>query len=137
MGTRLVGSGWQDCRKAPYSSERSCGDLRGPWELFGQLRDETAPCDDLDTVALVDKALGDLATFWSPLGRADAGAALACLAFLIYDAERRLWDAVADAQDQGYTWDEIADRLMRSAGSVQDRYGGYTRWRKSHRGEHG
>jgi hypothetical protein len=114
------------------NSWRSCGlvdDDLG--ELSGPLGDETAPCDDLDTVALVDKAVADLAAFWSPASRADAGAVLSCLVFLVFEAESRLWDAVADARHQGYTWDEIADRLGKSAHSVQERYGGYTRWRNS------
>ncbi|MDQ1394206.1 MAG: hypothetical protein QOF30_3183, partial [Acidimicrobiaceae bacterium] len=41
------------------------------------------------------------------------------------------WDAVADARDQGYTWDEIADRLATSVSTARRRYAAYSHWRNT------
>jgi hypothetical protein len=41
-----------------------------------------------------------------------------------------LWDAVADARDQGYTLDEMSDRLATSVTTARRRYSAYTTWRK-------
>jgi hypothetical protein len=93
------------------------------------------PLDELlayeDTVTVVESAIAELATFWSPLGLADAAAALSCLGFLAHEAERRLWDAVADARGQGHSWDEVASRLGRDAPGVEQCYGTYADWRQA------
>jgi hypothetical protein len=124
------GSGLPECGKTSCNAECSCDGLPGPWEFCDPRRDETEiPYTDPDTVALIDEAVDDLDAFRCPLGRGDAGAILSCLVSLIDEAQSRMWDAVADARDQDYTWDEIADRLAGTARSVRRRYAAYTRWR--------
>jgi hypothetical protein len=130
-------SGLPECEKVSCNSECSCEGLAGPWEFSDPLRDKTAiPYTDSDTIALIDEAVDDLVALRCPLGRGDAGAVLSCLVSLIDEAESRLWDGVADARDQDYTWDEIADRLARTARAVRRRYADYTRWRRSFGSEH-
>lgn len=91
-------------------------------------------CGGLGTVDVFDKAVSELAEYWSPLGLGDAGAALSCLAFLVDQAERHLWDVVADARDEGHSWQDIAGRLARPAPSVEGCYTYYASWRRATRG---
>jgi hypothetical protein len=98
--------------------------------------DELLPLDGQDTVTVVEGTVAELATFWSPFGLADAAAALSCLGFLAHEAERRLWDAVADARQQGCSWEEIASRLCREAGGVEQRYAAYAQCRKAEKAIH-
>lgn len=79
---------------------------------------------------LVEALLRELARFWSPLGPADAGAVLSSIWFLTYEADRLSWDAVADARERGYSWDEVAERLHGDALEVERRYGCYWHWRE-------
>jgi hypothetical protein len=125
------GSGFSGWGKG-WGSFGGCGEEPGdPWEFSDPRRDETAiPYTDSNTIALIDDALDSLVVFRCPLGRGDGGAAVSCLVSLIEEARSRLWDAVADAKDQGYTWDDIAERLSGTAGSARRRYGGYTSWRR-------
>lgn len=115
----------------------SCGDpacsceLGSPWSLGGLRRDKTAiPSTDAYTIALIDDTVEFLVVVRGG-GIGDAGAALSCLVSLIGEADSRLADVVADARDQGYTWDDIADRLAASASGARRRYAGYARWRRS------
>lgn len=105
------------------------GDL---WGLSCPPRDETAfPSTDADVaITLIDDAIGSLVLSRGGVP-GDDGAALSCLVSLISETESRLVDAVADAKDQDYTWDEIADRLATSTATARRRYAGNTRWRKS------
>jgi hypothetical protein len=120
-----------ESEKTWCSYECSCSGLLDPWEASDSRRGGTAvPYTGPDTTALVDEAVDDLVASRCPLGPDDAGAALSCLVSLIEEAESRLWDAVADARDQDYTWDEVADRLARTARSARRRYASYTRWRR-------
>ncbi|MDQ1426767.1 MAG: hypothetical protein QOK39_243 [Acidimicrobiaceae bacterium] len=52
------------------------------------------------------------------------------LVSLAGEANGMLWDAVADARDQGYTLDEMSDRLATSVTTARRRYSAYTTWRK-------
>jgi hypothetical protein len=61
----------------------------------------------------------------------DAGPTISVLVSLAVEAESRVWDAVADARDRGYSWDQIASRLCISVAAARRRYAGYTRWRMS------
>jgi hypothetical protein len=60
----------------------------------------------------------------------DAGAAVSVFVSLAAEAAGRLDDAVADARDQGYTWDQIADRLATSNSTARRRYAVYASWRR-------
>jgi hypothetical protein len=66
------------------------------------------------------------------MGLGDAGATVSDLVSLAGVADGLLWDAVSDARDQGYTWDEISDRLATSVTTARRRYGAYTTWRRTH-----
>jgi hypothetical protein len=102
------------------------------WEQHDPRRDRTAiPYTDRDTHALIDQAAYLLTIFRAPMSFGDAGAAVSVLVSLAVEAEDRLHDAVADARDQGYTWDEIADRLNTSATTARRRYRAYTNWRRT------
>lgn len=107
-------------------------ELGGRWEFSDPRRDDTAiPYTDADTVGVVDGAVDLLVVFRCPLGLGDAGAVLSCLVSLIAEADGRLADAVADARDQGYGWDDIAARLAIGVATARRRYGAYCRWRAS------
>jgi hypothetical protein len=93
--------------------------------------DRTAiPSTDDDTVYLINEAVKNLTIFRAgELG--DAGATVSVLASLITEAEYQLNDAVAAARDQGYTWDQIGDRLQVSATTTRRRYRDYALWKNS------
>ncbi|MDQ6783150.1 MAG: hypothetical protein M3063_06865 [Actinomycetota bacterium] len=59
----------------------------------------------------------------------DAGARVSCLLSLAVEADDRLHDAVADARDQRYSWDDIAQRLATSTTTARRRFAGYARIR--------
>jgi hypothetical protein len=106
--------------------------LAHPWEGSDPRRDRTAiPYTDDETSALIDEAVYTLTTLRAPMSSGDAGAAVSVLVSLAVEAEGRLPDAVADARDQGYTWDEIADRLNTSVTTARRRYTAYTNWRRT------
>lgn len=86
------------------------------------------PSIDEQTLALVADAVESLVCSRGS-GPGDAGAALAALASLIAEAQSRLPDAVADARERDYTWEEIAARLAATASTVGRRYREYARWR--------
>ena len=91
--------------------------------------DHTAiPATDCTTAALIDGAVAEL------IGRRngrtdDAGALVSCLLSLATEADDRLHDAVADARDQRYSWDEIAQRLATSTTTARRRFAAYARMR--------
>jgi len=86
------------------------------------------PYVDHDTLALVDRAVESLV--WSRgSGHGDAGAALSCLASIIAEAQSQLPDAVANAREHDYTWEEIAEHLASTAPTARRRYSAYARWR--------
>jgi hypothetical protein len=89
------------------------------------------PYTDEVTRLLIDLAIETLAGLRSPLGARDPGARLSCLLSLCGEADGGLPDAVADARDHGYGWDDIAMRLASTPAAVRRRYSAYTRWRAS------
>jgi hypothetical protein len=102
----------------------------GPWALRDPRRDHTAiPFTDADTQNLIDQAVDTLVIYRCPLGLGDAGATVSALVSLIAEADGRLADAVADARDQHYTWDDIASRLATTTTTARRRYAAYTQWR--------
>lgn len=107
-------------------------ELGRPWEFNDPRHDYTAiPYTSTETVGLIDGAVEALVAFRCPLGPGDAGAALSCLVSLIAEADSRLADAVADARDQDFGWDDIAARLAVTVAAARRRYGPYCRWRAS------
>jgi hypothetical protein len=105
-------------------------DPDGPWAFSDPRRDHTAiPFTDADTQALIDRAVDSLVIFRCPMGLGDAGATVSALVSLIAEADGRLADAVADARDQDYTWDDIASRLATTTTTARRRYAVYTRRR--------
>lgn len=88
------------------------------------------PYTDADTRLLIDQAVDTLATLRNPAGRGDAATVVSVLVSLAGQADDRLHDAVADARDQGYTWEQIADCLATSVSTARRRYRAYTTWRK-------
>lgn len=100
----------------------------GPWDMADPRRDcSTIPYTDSDTRALVDEFVDTLVIFRCPMGLGDAGATASVLVSLEAEIASRLPDAVADARDQGYTWDEIAMRLATTVSAARHRYGAYAR----------
>ena len=93
--------------------------------------DRTAlPATDATTAELIDAAVATLIRCRH--GRPDdAGAAVSALVSLAAEAEARLDDAVADARQQGCTWDQIAERLASTVPTARRRYAAYTRWRNT------
>jgi hypothetical protein len=100
------------------------------WQQNDPRRDRTAiPYTDDNTYHLIDEAAYILTIFRAPMSFGDAGAAVSVFVSLAAEAAGRLHDAVADARDQGYTWDQIADRLATSESSARRRYAAYATWR--------
>jgi hypothetical protein len=107
-------------------------DLDRPWELDDPGRDRTLmPYIDADTAAVLERAVMTLVLLRAPMWLGDAGPAISVLVSIAYEADSLLFEAVADARDQGYSWDQIADRLATSLATARRRYGAYTRWRAS------
>ena len=87
--------------------------------------DHTAiPATDCVTAALIDGAVAELVR-WRHGCPDDAGARVAALVSLAVEADDRLHDAVADARDQRYSWDDIAQRLATSTATARRRFADY------------
>ena len=117
---------------APY--EQLCWDdeTGSPWNFSDPRRNETAiPYTNNDTATLIHQAVVTLTIYRAPLGLGDAGATISVLVSLAAEADGQLWDAVADAHDQGYTWDQIADRIATSDTTARRRFAAYTKWRNT------
>jgi hypothetical protein len=100
-------------------------------ELVDPRRDRALfPYTDECTAALVDEAVTCLVLMRAPMLLGDAGPAISVLVSLATEAEDRLFEAVASAREQGYTWDEIASRLGCSADTARRRYSPYGRQRR-------
>lgn len=97
---------------------------------YGTCTEEALDWDGPDAAEVVGAVVGELATFWSPLGPADARALLSSLCFVAYEADRLLWDAVSDARERGYGWGEVAGRLHADAVEVERHYAAYCHWRE-------
>ena len=114
----------------------SCA-VGGGWPFHDRVCDRVArPYVDDETAALVERAVESLVCGRGS-GSGDAGAALSCLTSLIIEALRWLPDAVADAREQDYSWDEIARRLATTASCACRRFGPYGRGRVPAAGEAG
>lgn len=91
--------------------------------------DRTAvPATDCVTGALIDGAVAELVR-WRNGCPDDAGARVSALVSLAVEADDRLHDAVADARDQRYSWDDIAERLATSNTTARRRFADYARVR--------
>ncbi|MGH2669157.1 MAG: hypothetical protein ACRDH5_08605 [bacterium] len=102
----------------------------GPWAFTDPRHDRSIiPYTDDDTVALIDDAVESLVLLRSPMHLGDAAATISALVSLAAEADSRIPDAVADARDQGHSWDTIADRLATTVATARRRYAAYTRWR--------
>jgi hypothetical protein len=103
----------------------------GPWDMSDPRRDHTTiPYTDADTEALVDELVDTLIIFRCPMGLGDAGATVSVLASLEAEIAFRLPEAVADARDQSYTWNEIAMRLAITVSAARHRYAAYAQSRR-------
>ena len=104
----------------------------GPWEFVDPRQDRALfPYTDECTVVLVDEAVTSLVLMRAPMLLGDAGPAISVLVSLATEAEQLLFEAVASAREQGYTWGEIAGRLACSAPTARRRYALYSRQRAS------
>ncbi|MGH9001729.1 MAG: hypothetical protein ACRDYV_01245 [Acidimicrobiia bacterium] len=105
-------------------------DALSPWAFTDPRRSHSAiPYTDADTIALVDQAIESLVLMRSPMELGDAGTTISALVSLIVEADSRLPDAVADARDQGHTWDDIANRLATATTTARRRYATHARRR--------
>jgi len=114
--------------------EQLCWDdeTGSPWNFNDPRRNETAIAyTNNDTAVLIREAAVTLTIFRAPMGLGDAGATVSVLVSLAAEADGQLWEAVADAHDQGYTWDQIADRLATSVTAARRRFAAYTKWRNT------
>lgn len=110
----------------------SVPDLDRPWELCDPRRDRTlCPYMGADTAEIIDRAVDALVVLRAPMWLGDPGPTLSVLVSLAGEADGRLYDAVADARDQSYSWDQIAGRLATSVATARRRYAGYSRWRRA------
>lgn len=104
-------------------------DLCRAWEAGDPRRDRTlVPYADCDTARVVQEAVAQLVVLRAPMWSGDAAAAISVLVSVAAEAESLLFDVVAEARDQGYSWERIAWRLATSAGTARRRYGAYARW---------
>lgn len=84
---------------------------------------------DDDSARVIDQAVEHLSLCRSPLNRGDGALGLHVLVSLINQAQALVPDAVADAVDQGHTWDEVAAQLGTTPGVARRRYGRHYRER--------
>lgn len=103
-------------------------DDTGRWHFV--VTDRTIePYRDDDTVELVDDLVDSLIICRCG-STADAGAQLSVIASLTAELDARLPEAIFEARDQDYTWNEIARRLAMPESSIRHRYGDYVTCRK-------
>ena len=103
----------------------------GSWNMTDSRWDRAAiPYTDADSETLVDELVDTLVIFRCPMGLGAAGPTISVLASLEAEISFRLPDAVADACDQGYTWEQIATRLATTASAARHRYAAYVRSRR-------
>ena len=95
----------------------------GPWAATDpRRRYPSSPLVDDESEAVLVVAVNDLILLRSPMWAEDAGATLHALASLPGQIQAWLPDAVADARDQDYRWDEIASLLGVPTGTARRRY---------------
>src|ERR1019366_6088394 len=89
-------------------------DLDRPGEMSDPRRDRALhPYTDAGTVAGIDQPVTTLVLLPAPT--------ISVLVSLAAEADSRLYDAVADAADQGYSWDQVAFRLDASVATARRR----------------
>jgi hypothetical protein len=104
----------------------------GPWAVIDPRPGRAAIAyTDADSAAALARAVRWLVARRSPSSPSDAGATVSVLVSLIAEADAMLAEAVADARDQGYTWEEVALRLATTASAARHRWGSYARWKRS------
>lgn len=86
-------------------------------------------CDD-DTDHVLRAAVDTLVSARSPMWHGDAGAVLHALASLAAQISLSLPDAVADARDQDYSWEEIGELLGRPKRTVKRGYAAHANKRR-------
>ena len=95
----------------------------GPWATVDpRRRFPGSPLVDDESEAVLVVAVNDLIVLRSPMWAEDSGAILHALASLAAQIEAWLPDAVADARDQKYRWDEIAQLLGVPVGTARRRF---------------
>ena len=100
------------------------GDLDRRWARDDPGRDRTMiPYNDVDTATVIDEAVEAVVMVRAPMWLGDAGPTVSVLASLAAEVDSRLPEVVAEARDQGYSWDQIASRLAISATCARRRYG--------------
>lgn len=105
-------------------------DLDRPWEVCDPGRDRAMLAyTDADTARVIEEAVAWLVAVRAPAWAGDPGPRISVLVSLAGEAEDRVYDAVADAREGGYSWDQIASRLCTTVAAARRRYGGYARWR--------
>jgi DNA-binding NarL/FixJ family response regulator len=82
----------------------------------------TGPYPDTDTDTVLNDAIERLAPMRTPYWLADTAVTIHLLASLQQQITKRLPDAVAEALDQGYTWDDIANQLAITPSTARRRY---------------
>jgi hypothetical protein len=104
----------------------------GPWTVIDRRPCRAAiPYTDADSAAALARVVRWLVARRSPSAPGDAGATVSVLVSLLAEADAMLAEAVADARDQGYTWDDVAMRLGTTASAARHRWGSYARSRRS------
>jgi hypothetical protein len=83
------------------------------------------PYTDNDSQALIATALAALVLVRAPMWQDDPGPRISVLVSLAAEAESGLFEAVADAREHGYSWEQIGSRLAAAAASARRRYGSY------------
>ena len=107
-------------------------DLDRPWEFCDPRRDRAlCPYTDAGTAKAVDHAVTTLVILRAPMWLGDPGPVISVLVSVAGEADGRLYDAVADARDQGYSWDQVASRLATNVATARRRYASYSRWRRA------
>lgn len=102
-----------------------------PWNMTDPRRPcPAAPYTDADSATLVEELVDTLTIFRCPMQLGDAGATISILASIEAEITSHLLDAVADARDQDYTWNDIATRLDTTASAARHRYAAYVRSRQ-------
>jgi len=125
----MMSHGGRAARREPRAPAIPAGTELAP-ELSDPRRDGAmVPHVGLDTAAVVDEAVTMLVLWRAPMLLGDAGPAISVLVSTAAQSEDLLFDAVADARDQGYTWREIAARLACSVRTAHRRFSGYAHQR--------
>ncbi len=81
-----------------------------------------APRTDLDSATVLAEAVDALAALRTPYWLGDSGVHLHALTSLLAQAQRQLPEAVAQARDQGLTWQEIGQLLGVTPAAAARRY---------------